>query len=284
MLVHVAGAALGAILLGLGTVRAQWGYIVPGAVWLAVNVAFMTIGPLIHRVAAEDSMLFSTLFMVVPALLMAPCVFATTYGHHDLPVKALALLVGAVDLLHCWQMHRPLFWAVAGGGTLALWAARWAREVHYDDVGVDDAVDEDGILADGVGAIFVIPKFRGVPLADRPAAVAAVHRLRAAGVRVGMHGVTHEPASIMRRSEFGVPLTRAYVADGVAQFTRALGFAPTTFKAPAYNLLPANAAIVRELGMTVEPVSTMLFNRVLHPVDDHTSASMRVLNAIARRV
>lgn len=256
-IVHLGGSTLGIILLTFGIKYNLLGYIVPGILWLVVNLWFLLHG---DKHIQFNRHIFAILFMAIPALIMGPLAICSTYKYNHQLIRYILLFVIFVDLIHLFQTSKETFIFCI----IIFILIRKFRQINYDDVHQNIKQNDEYIKKSDI--LFVIPKYDGVKLTDDKD---FINKIKDTGKILGMHGVTHMPASYTEKAEFGFPISEEKIMDGVKIFEEAFGYKPKIFKAPCYNLLPENHAKIEKLGMTVAGPETLMFNRLLHPTSDN---------------
>ena len=259
ILVHSGGILFGIILIVLGIRYKISEYLIPGILWFSANAIFLAYGEHVYDgILQYDSILFCIIFMVIPAFFMGLLVLKGTYRRNDQLIRLLALIVIFVDCYHIYQ-KQPMILLVM---IVLLILVRAFRKRHYDDIHPHIQLNEPYISDSDI--LFVIPKLNGVPITNDPEFVDYIKKI-SKGKTLAMHGVYHSPEGYFRTAEFGYPRSKEYVIEGMKIFEEAFGYKPTIFKAPCYNLVNENKKIIEELGMRVEDVDSLMFNKVYHP-------------------
>jgi hypothetical protein len=264
-IIHSAGSIFGSILIYKGIINKSAVYLVSGILWAVTNYIFLSGGENVFSpiTANKNKLIFSILFMAIPAYIMGYLVFKETYKYNDSILRLAILLVIIVDTIHLYQMY-PVTVAII---LVLLFIIRRNNPIHYDDLHPLIPIDRD--LLDRADYLFVIPKYRGEDLTKFPKYVEWLKEYSKKNNKIlAMHGVTHSPESYFSVAEFGEDKSENYIGDGMEIFKNAFGYYPKFFKAPCYNLSNSNREKIEKLGMKVFGVETLIFNKLFHPNKD----------------
>jgi predicted deacetylase len=103
--------------------------------------------------------------------------------------------------------------------------------------------------------LWVIPKFRGVPISENKEWCEQILSLNK---KIGMHGITHE------YKEFENNITKQDLEEGIKIFKDCFGFTPEKFKPPQLALSRENKELLKEYNLTIKTHFNSLTRKIYH--------------------
>jgi glycosyl transferase family 25 len=264
LIIHTLGTIFGTILITNGIKYNLLGYLIPGILWFITNIIFLIYGEKVfNKYIPNKKILFPIFFMFIPALIFGLIVLYNTYKYNNQFIRFLVSIVIIVDLIHLYQYNKNLFIFIIILLLFVLYIIRRYNKVNYDDL--SPLLKEDYNYLDKSDIIFIIPKYKNIPLTEYPDFIKKIKNYAETNNKeLAMHGVTHSPEGYFIKSEFGYILTYEYIKEGIDIFEKSFGYKPKKFKAPCYNLHPHNKKILEDFNIEIIDVDTLILNKLYH--------------------
>lgn len=266
--VNIIAIIIGIYILYIGILRKSIIYKVLGSLWLIADGIMVFNPKLATKLALNNKFLFSVIFMLIPAWIMAPILFLESYKVSDFVGRVLAVIIFFVDNLHFFQYHKrsslflPFLLVFFG----LLYLIRKGNPEHYDDL--HPLIDMEKKYIDRSKYLFVIPKYENKSITDYPEWCNWLKNYAKKNNKVlCLHGIKHtEKNGWVGSCEFNNKISKRDLMEGVKIFKQAFGYMPKYFKSPCYSLLNENESMIRDdFGMKIVGPETMVLNKVFHP-------------------
>jgi hypothetical protein len=256
--IHIGGMTIGILLLYFSIKRKSIIYFGTGLLWFLANAMLFKYEKYVVNLI-NNKVLFSILFMAIPAFIMGLLVLYESYKYNDVLIKIIISIVIIVDIFHLYQSSPIILFIIL----IVLLLIRLYNPVHYDDITPLIPINKTYLKKSDI--LFVIPKYNNKPITDYPDFIKYLKKYSNDNNKIiGLHGYTDNPEGYFTTSEYGKELSDEYIKENIDLFTKAFGFKPTIFKAPCYNLHPVNKKILEKHGLKISEVTSLLFNKLFH--------------------
>ena len=272
--IHIGGMSLGVLLLYFSIKRKSSIYFGTGLLWFSANAILFKHEDYIVNLI-NNKILFSILFMAIPAFIMGFLVLYESYKYNDVLIKIIISIIIIVDIIHLYQSSPITLFIIL----IVILLIRFFNPIHYDDITPLIPINETYLKKADI--LFVIPKYNNKTITDYPDFITYLKKYASENNKtIALHGYTHNPEGYFSISEYGYELSEEYIKENIDLFTKAFGFKPTLFKAPCYNLHPKNKKILEKYGLKISNVNTLLFNKLFHNNNLKTLTFFNKLNMI----
>lgn len=256
--IHTGGSIFGMILLYHSIKYKSIIYLITGILWLSANLILYKYEDKVYNIL-NNKLLFTILFMFIPAFVMGYFVLYETFKYNNNFLKILVLIVIIIDIIHLYQSI-PKFALII---LIVLLIIRFFNKSHYDDLHPELPFNKEYL--DKSDILFIIPNYNNIPITNYPEYIEKLKSYaQKNNKQIGLHGYIHKPEGFFTKAEYGYELPESYIKDNIDLFRKAFNFEPKLFKAPCYNLHPKNREILLKLGLQISDINTLFLNKLFH--------------------